>query len=330
MAYIDQPIKRSIIEKRPYKADKKFGSYPEERPTSELIKSGIIIINKPAGPTSHQVSAYVQDILKINKSGHSGTLDPGVTGILPVAIERATRIVQALLPAGKEYVCLMHIHKPVDETLLRDSLNQLVGTITQLPPIKSAVKREKRQRKIYYIEILEVDGQDVLFKVGCQAGTYIRKFCHDFGVKLGTGAHMAELRRTKAGPFDETTMVTLQDLADAFHYYTTENNDKYLRKCIQPIENAIVHIARIWVMDTTVDSLTHGAELKVPGITSVESDINKGDPVAIMTLKNELVCLGNATMSSEEMLKAEKGICVRTTKVFMLSGIYPKLAKFIE
>src|SRR3989344_3570653 len=114
-----EQVQRDILVKRACSTDSKFGCDPNERPIAQLLDFGVININKPKGPTSHMVSGYVQQIFKIDKAGHGGSLDPGVTGVLPVAIGKATRIVQTLLTAGKEYVCIMHLHKPVEEQQLR-------------------------------------------------------------------------------------------------------------------------------------------------------------------------------------------------------------------
>ncbi|MBN2458250.1 RNA-guided pseudouridylation complex pseudouridine synthase subunit Cbf5 [Candidatus Woesearchaeota archaeon] len=319
--------KKEILVRKEASTSDKFGCDPKLRPIKELIDYGIVNIDKPRGPTSHQVSAYVQKILGIKKSGHSGTLDPKVTGVLPVALGRGTRIVQALLSAGKEYVTIMHMHDVHDKGIVAGTCKKFVGKIKQLPPIKSNVKRQERYRKIYYLEIIEIKDKDVLFVVGTQAGTYIRKLIHDIGQAMGTGAHMAELRRTKAGPFNETTLATLQDLADAYHYYKEEGNENPIRHIIKPIEFAVLHLPKVWIIDTTVDTICHGASLKVPGISKVESDIQIGESVAIMSLKDELVALGTASMISKDMQKKEKGIAVRTSKVFMKTGTYPKIEK---
>src|SRR3989338_5033644 len=311
-----EKIERGIVTRKEAETDPSLGCKPEDRKTEEIVSYGIVNIDKPKGPTSHQVSAYVQKILNINKSGHSGTLDPAVTGVLPVALGRATRIVQTLLTAGKEYIAIMHLHKNVEEEKLKDTINKyFIGKIQQLPPLKSSVKRQLRRRTVYYLDILEIDGKDVLFKVGTEAGTYIRKLIHDVGKKLGTGAHMAELRRTKAGPFDEFTLFTLHELTDAYYFWKKESNDNFLRKVIQPVENGVKHLPKVWVFDTTVESLCHGVDLKVPGISKLNEGINKNDIAAIMTLKEELVALGIAKMNSKEML-GEKGIAVQTEKVF--------------
>ncbi|MBT3836144.1 RNA-guided pseudouridylation complex pseudouridine synthase subunit Cbf5 [Candidatus Woesearchaeota archaeon] len=297
--------------------DSKFGKKPEERSTEDLLKYGIVNVDKPKGPTSHQTSDFVKKILKVNKAGHSGTLDPGVTGVQPIAFGKATRIVQFLLTAPKEYVCVMHLHKIVEEEKLREAIKQFIGKIRQLPPVKSAIKREERTREIYEFEIIEIEGQDVLFRVLCQAGTYIRKLCHDIGELLEVGAHMAELRRTQAGPFrEEHNLVTLNDLTDAMHYYTEERNDKYLRYCLQPIENAITHLPKCWIFDNTILSLTNGRDLAVPGISKLEN-FKKGETIAVLTLKGELVAVGEAKMSAVAVNTNEKGIAIKISKVFM-------------
>ena len=319
-------IERQVFEKRQAKTDPKFGMDPENRPIDTLLDFGVIPVNKPKGPTSHQVSSYVQKILNIKKSGHSGTLDPKVTGVLPVAIGRATRIVQALLPSGKEYVCIMHLHNEAEPDTIREVMKSFVGKIKQLPPIKSSVKRDWRYRKIYYLQILEIDGKDILFRVGCQAGTYIRKLCHDIGDKLGTGAHMAELIRTKAGPFNDSEMYTLQELRDAVEYQK-EGNERFLRTIIKPIEYGVRHLPKVWVLDSAIEPICHGTDLARPGVAKVESDIQVDEMVAIMSLKDELIAIGQVKMISKDMLKDERGIAVKSDKVFMLPGTYPRITK---
>ncbi len=322
-------IERTLLERQHLKTSEKFGKKPSKRSIQELLSSGIIVIDKPSGPTSHQVSAFVQKILGIDKSGHSGTLDPKVTGVLPVAIGKGTRIVQSLLTAGKEYVCLMHLHAPFDEAKLRSVIQeQFIGKIKQLPPVKSAVKRQWRYRKIYYLEILEIIQQDVLFVVGTQAGTYIRKLCHDIGLAMGSGAHMAQLRRTKAGPFNEkTNLCTLQDLTDAMYYYKENKDETKLRKLILPLEEGVSHLPKVYVADSTVNALCQGATLKVRGIAQVDSEIQVDEPVAVMTLKGELIAVGQSKLTSKDMVHAHRGIAVKSSQVFMQPGVYPKIEK---
>lgn len=316
-------IKREVLVKKEAQTSGKYGKKPDEKSVDEFIHYGIVNINKPSGPTSHQVAEYVKNILNIKKSGHSGTLDPGVTGILPVALDKAVRVTQFLLNAGKEYVCLMHLHKEVSEEDIKKTVKKFVGKIQQLPPVRSAIKRQVREREVYYFDILETDGQDILFKIGCAAGTYIRKICSDFGKELGIGAHMAQLVRTKAGPFNEKNMITLHSLKDACTLYE-KGDDKEIKKIILPIEKAVEHLPRIWVMDSTISPVCHGSPVFAAGITKFESEIKRGDIVAVFSLKNELVCVGTAEMSSKEILKKEKGTVINKTKVFMEREVYPK------
>ena len=317
-----EKIKREILVKKEATTSDEFGCYPDKIPLSELINYGIINLNKPSGPTSHQVSDYVQKILYIKKSGHSGTLDPKVTGVLPIALGRATRVVQTLLKSGKEYIGLMHLHREVPESEINEAAKEFIGKIKQLPPIRSAVKRQIREREIYYLKILEISDKDVLFKIGCEAGFYIRKFCVQFADKLNINAHLMQLVRTKAGPFTEKTWCTLHDLKDSYINWKEKNNEKDLRKIILPIEAAVKHLPKIWILDSAVNTVCHGADLSVPGISKLESDIKMGDLVAILTLKNELVCLGKALIDSKDLLTEKKAVAVKTSKVFMQRNTY--------
>jgi len=319
-------IKREILVRKESETDENYGSSPKDRKIEERIKYGVVNINKPSGPTSHQISDYVKKILNVKKAGHSGSLDPKVTGVLPIALDRATRVVQVLLKTGKEYVALMHLHEEIDEKTIKKVMKDFIGKIVQLPPIKSAVKRVERTREIYYLEIMEIEGKDVLFRVGCEAGTYIRKLIHDIGLNLGCGAHMSQLVRTQVGTFTDKNMVTLHDLKDAYEYYK-EENDKELRKIIFPVEKAVEHLPMVWVFDSSIDNLCHGADLYFGGISKVHSEISDGDLVAVMSLKDELVCLGKSEFSSEDLLEGIKGVAVKTNKVFMEIGVYPSSKK---
>ena len=172
------------------------------------------------------------------------------------------------------------------------------------------------------MEILQVQEKDVLFRVGCQAGTYIRKLVHDMGVKIGVGAHMTELRRTKAGCFDESSLCSLEKLADAYHRWQEQANQEAIREVVQPIENAVRHLPKIWIDDLAVEPVCHGCDLFLPGVSKLHSNIQAADLVAIMTLKDELVAIGQAILASSEITEQEKGAAVRVHKVFMREGTY--------
>ncbi len=322
-----EEVKRSVVVKQAATSDSQYGGVPSSRTVDVAVQYGIVNVNKPAGPTSHQVAEFVQKVLGIDRAGHGGTLDPGVTGVLVVALGRATRVAQFLLPAGKEYVGILRLHAPVEEKQLRSVIDVFVGKIMQLPPVRSAVVRKLRERSVYYFEVLEVNGQEVLFRVGVQAGTYIRKLCHDIGVKLGVGAHMAQLVRTKAGPFSFDTTVTLQDLEDAVYYWKEKGNDTFLKKLIVPVESAVVHMPKVWIQDSAVDAVCHGATLHVPGVVKYEVPLEKGDIVAILSLKDELVAIGESHITGTELKTVSKGVVAKTSRVFMLAGTYPKFKK---
>ncbi len=249
-----------------------------------------------------------------------------MTGILPIALEEATKATQAFLMYGKEYVCLMQLHDDVQESKIRSVLNEFVGEIYQKPPLRASVKRVLRKRMVYGIEILEIENRHVLFKVACEAGTYVRKLCSDVGEALSCGAHMRELRRVRAGPFTEDEgMVTLYDMLDASLLYEEEGNDERLRKIIQPVEKAFEFIPKIYVKDSAVDAICHGAELAAPGVAKLNSGIKKGDTLALFTLKNEAIALAKSSISSKEMLKKNYGAVAKITRVVMPVGSYPKL-----
>jgi H/ACA ribonucleoprotein complex subunit 4 len=316
---------RKLIAIRKSTTDPNYGKPPGERTVEELIDYGFINLDKPSGPTSHEVVSWIKGMLRAKKAGHGGTLDPGVTGILPVALNEATKVVQALLPAGKEYVCVMRLQGDAKEGDIRKVFKEFTTEIYQRPPVKSAVKRELRSRRIYYMDILEIQGRDILYRVGCEAGTYIRKLCHDMGEVLKVGAHMVELRRTKSGSFTEDDIVSLHDLMDAYAFWREKGIEEHIRKVITPVEGAVDFLPRVVLRDSAVDSVCHGAALAVPGLSQIDAEIKPGDLVAMFTLKGELIALGQAKMDTTTMLTEKSGIAVKTDRVLMKPDTYPKM-----
>ncbi len=321
-------MKTNLITKSKSITNPEYGCKPEDREITDYINNGVINLDKPSGPTSHEVDSWVKRILKLDKTGHGGTLDPKVTGILPVGLADATRAIQLLLTAPKEYVCLLTFHADVPESEIRRVFEEFTGKIFQLPPVKSAVKRELRTRNVYYSTIYEIKGRDVLFRIGCEAGTYVRTYCHNIGEALGVGAHMAELRRTQVGSFREReNLVTLQDVTDAYHFYIEDGDESFLREAIMPMERAADYLPKVVIKDSAVDAICHGADLASGGVAYLSDNIKKGDIVAIETLKCELVGAGNSLYFTDEILEAEGGFVVNTSKVFMKPGVYPRLWK---
>ena len=321
-------IKRELLIKTEDTTNPKYGRKPQERTAEEYIRYGVINLDKPAGPTSHEVAAWTKKIMHLTRIGHGGTLDPKVTGVLPITLEDSTKIVQALLYSGKEYVCVMKLHGDAEEQRIRKVLEEFEDVIYQRPPLRASVKRQLRTRRIYYIDFIEMDGRNVLFKVGCEGGTYIRKLCYDMGEILGCGAHMQELRRTRAGPFVENSnKVTLHDVAYWFAEWQEKKEEKILREFIQPMETALALIPKIVVRDSAVDALCHGANLTAPGVLSVESGIAKGSMAAVFTLKGEAVALAKILLSTEEILNLNYGTVAVLQRVLMPRGTYPKVWK---
>jgi len=317
-------INRKRLARVEFASDPGFGTEPSRRSVEALMKLGVMVLDKPAGPTSHQVAAWARDILGVPRAGHGGTLDPNVTGVLPVTLDMATKAVGSLLYASKEYVCYMKLHREVKEEKVRSVLADFEDEIFQVPPLRSAVKRQQRSRRIYSLKGLEIDGRDVLFKASCQAGTYLRTLCTDVGEVLGAGAHMQELRRTRTARFTEKDAITLHDLKDAFVFWKEDHDEKPIRAAIRPMEALLTHLPAVIIRDGAVDAVCHGARLAVPGLVALDSDIVKGDRVAVFTAKGEGVALGLSELSSDQMMEQNQGIAVTPDRILMPTGTYPK------
>jgi H/ACA ribonucleoprotein complex subunit 4 len=300
------------------------GTPPEKRTLAQLFQYGVIILDKPKGPTSHQVAAWVKDILGISKAGHGGTLDPNVSGVLPVFLNHGTKAVQAIHEGDKEYVGVMRLHRDVQKNKIKAIWNEFRGDVLQMPPVRSAVKRELRTRRIYESEILEIEGRDVLFKVSCEAGTYIRVLAHDVGEALGVGGHLQDLRRTRTATLKEEGCVTLHNLKDAMAYFKENKDETAIRACILPMERAFEHLPKAIIKDNAAAAVSHGAPLAAAGILSLSASIKKGDMVVILSRAREAVALGRALNNAEAIAQAEEGIVMVTDRV-LIPEIFPKL-----
>lgn len=313
-------------------SDARFGFHPEKRPLSEHLSYGLILLDKPPGPTSHEAVAWVRRIAGLEKAGHSGTLDPLVTGVLPVGLGEATKALSILLLGPKEYIAVARLHSSLPETVVEKVVEEFGGEIGseiyQRPPQRSSVKRVTRTRWIYKLEIVERTGNLLLLRVLCQAGTYIRKLIYDIGEVLGCGGTMVELRRVMVTPFtEEDSLTTLHELYDAFQTYRESGDESKLRRLVIPVERAFGHMKAVVVRDSAVDSVCHGAQLAIPGIVSLSRAINRDDLVGLFTGKGEIVAISQAKMSSRDIESSEKGIAFVTRRVIMKSGTYPRMWK---
>jgi tRNA pseudouridine55 synthase len=302
-----------------------YGHFPDQRPVADLLDFCIIPLDKPAGQTSSQVVAWVRQMLGAARAGHSGTLDPPATGLLPIALGDGTKALSTLLLGPKQYYAVMRLHNPAGESELAAVLKEFSGDIYQKPPERSSVKRVRRVRTIYELEQVERDGNLVLLRVLCQAGTYVRKLVYDMGEILGVGASMIELRRTRVSDLTEAMgLVRLHNLSLATSLYREKGDERLLRQCVWPIESALTHMKSVVIKDSAVDALCHGATLTVPGVARASRDLAGGDPVVIYSQKGELVALANSKMSFDEIYEAEKGVACVVERVIMPSGTYPK------
>jgi len=316
---------REVFVKTQEGTNPEWGRPPSQRPAEEHIRYSLVLLDKPRGPSSHEVAAWVKKILGVDRAGHAGTLDPKVSGVLPIAVAEGTKVLMALSRSDKVYVAVAKFHGDVDVERLRAVLQELQGAIYQKPPLRSAVKRQLRTRRVYSLELLEVDGRYAVIKMHVEAGTYARKIIHDIGEILGVGANMRELRRVAVSCFAEDETVTLQDVADAYYVWRKYGDDTYLRRVLLPIEEVARHLPKIWVRDSAVDALCHGAPLAAPGIAKFEIPFSRGELVALFTLKGELIGVGRALVDGEEVKKMERGLVARTDRVVMRRGTYPPM-----
>jgi len=305
--------------------DNKYGTFYDKRSIEQLLDYGLIILDKPPGPTSHETVAWTKRLLKIPKIGHSGTLDPQVSGVLPLGLGEATKALGVLLYGPKEYHALGRIHSLPSKEKLDKIIQLFTGEIFQKPPQRSAVVRQTRTRTIYEWEILEQKERLLLTRILCESGTYIRKLYYDIGEILGPGATMIELRRTRVDQFHESDgLITLHELANAFSVWEEKKDESKLKKIIKPIEYAFSEIKSVIVRDSAVDAMCHGAQLAIPGILKISPNLKKGDIVGIYTQKGEIVALAESTMSEEEIRDATKGYAFETKRIIMAINTYPR------
>ena len=305
--------------------DDAYGTYYDKRTIEQLLNYGIILLDKPPGPTSHETVAWTKRILKLPKIGHSGTLDPQVSGVLPLGLGEATKALGVLLYGPKEYHALGRVHSLPSKEKLDETIDLFRGEIFQKPPQRSAVVRQTRTRTIYEFEVLEQKERLLLTRILCESGTYIRKLYYDLGEILGPGATMIELRRTRVNQFRETDgLVTLHELANAFAFWEEEKDDSKLMKMIKPVECAFSELKSVVIRDSAVDAMCHGAQLAIPGVLQISPNLKKGDIVAIYTQKGEVVALAESMMSEEEIRDATKGYAFETKRIIMAPNTYPK------
>jgi predicted rRNA pseudouridine synthase len=284
---------------------------PEERSPDELLEFGVVNLDKPPGPSAHQVAAWVRDLADVDQAAHAGTLDPKVTGCLPTLTGAATRLSQVFLEGSKEYVSVLELHDEAPSDIEAIAA-EFEGPLYQKPPRKSAVVRQLRVREVYDLDVLEVRDRQALLRIRCESGTYIRKLCHDLGLALGTGAHMGDLRRTGTDPFDDSTLVTMEDLADGLAKWREDGEDDWLREVVKPAERALTHIPKITIAPSAAEEVAHGAQIYAPGVIDAE-EADEGQLVACYTPDGAAVCLGTMVGDAD----MDEGVVVELERVLV-------------
>ncbi|QSW99200.1 RNA-guided pseudouridylation complex pseudouridine synthase subunit Cbf5 [Haloterrigena alkaliphila] len=275
---------------------------PDERTPAELLTFGVVTLDKPPGPSSHQVSGWLRDAVDetlaardagatIDRAAHAGTLDPKVTGCLPVMLGDATRLAQVFLEGPKEYVAVLECHGPVPGDV-ESVVAEFEGPIYQKPPRKSAVARRLRVREIYDLEVLEAAERQVLLRIRCESGTYVRKLCHDLGLALGTGGHMGHLRRTATAPFDDRELSSAYEFLDALAFWREDDDPDPLREVVAPAERILEGIPSVLIAESAAREVANGAPVYAPGVLEVDDEASAGDLVACFTPNGAAVCLG--------------------------------------
>jgi tRNA pseudouridine55 synthase len=300
---------------------------PDERSVADLLEFGVVNLDKPPGPSAHQVTGWVRNLVddaglgaEVDRAAHAGTLDPKVTGCLPILLGDATRLAQVFLEGRKEYVAVLELHAPAPADL-ESVVAEFEGEVYQKPPRKSAVRRQLRSREVHTLDVLEVRDRQALLRIECESGTYVRKLCHDLGLALGTGAHMGDLRRIRTDPFDDRDLATLQDLTDALAWAgeTGEDDDRVgehpgeqpLRGIVSPAERSLTHLPRVTVASSAAEQVAEGAPVYAPGVLEADEGIERGsDLLACYTPDGAVVCLGrlvgNPDAESGEVVTLER------------------------
>ncbi|WP_435062592.1 RNA-guided pseudouridylation complex pseudouridine synthase subunit Cbf5 [Halobaculum sp. EA56] len=274
---------------------------PDDRTVEDLAAFGVVNLDKPAGPSAHQVAAWVRDVLGVDRAAHAGTLDPKVTGCLPTLTGDATRLAPVFLEGAKEYVAVLELHAPAPTDLDR-VVAEFEGDLYQKPPRKSAVKRRLRTREVYDLDVLDRTERQVLLRIRCESGTYVRKLCHDVGLALGTGGHMGHLRRTATDPFDDRDLRTLHDLVDGVAFAEGRDTDdggpdeSLLREVLRPAEEAMTGLPSLTIAPSAAREVANGAPVYAPGVVA-RGQVGAGDPaegdlLACYTPNGAAVCLG--------------------------------------
>ena len=304
--------------------DDAIGAYPDQKTIEQRLESGFFLLDKGAGPTSHQVAAWVRDMLGLPRLGHGGTLDPFATGVLPLMSGKAMRLTKQILEHDKTYIAVFQFKNEIEQDTLDAVMEQLTGRIYNVPPEISAVRVQVRTRKVHDFTLLDQSAKRIVARIRCEAGTYIRTMARDMGLFLDQPVELKELRREDSGRFSLDDCVQLHDIADAIWLWKECNEGEALLRMLHPTEKLLAGLPRIVVKDSAVAALAHGAPLLRPGIVSIPSNLSSGQNVLVTSLKGEAVCFVKVNCDSESITNMEKGEIARPSAVLMSDDVYPR------
>jgi len=301
---------------------------------------GVLNVNKSAGVTSHDVVDAVRRLYRIRKVGHTGTLDPRGTGVLPICVGRATKIAQFLTTADKEYEMVVHLGITTDtqdadgritqEAEVRvtreeveGALKRFEGEIQQIPPLFSAkrirgerlyriarrgeeVAREPVTVRVYAIRLTFFNPPHVGLWVHCSKGTYARTLCDDLGKVLSCGAHLYSLVRVRAGRFELKDALTLSDLQALIA--AGKGEQPFI-----PIDEALSHLPAVHVLPEATRAILRGSPVIAAHVASVAPEVTEGAVVRVLGFRRQLLSLATATVDAAEFPRVDPRRTVLTT-----------------
>jgi tRNA pseudouridine55 synthase len=291
---------------------------------ARLREGAFLLVDKPRGPSSHQVTAWVRDLIGVPVAGHAGTLDPNVSGLLWVGVGPALKLLPLVLEFPKRYVASVVLHGEASAREVSRVLAEFTGPIYQTPPVRSAVKRERRVRTVHRLTLLETEGPRLLLDLTADSGTYVRTLAVDVGEALGLGGHMEELRRVATGPFREEASVPLAAIADAAAA-RAEGNPAPMLELLHPIGEVWREFPTVVVKEGAASAIAHGAGLASGGILALPKPFSRGAHVALVSRSGELIATGVALRGSEEVGHVKHGWVVDGTRVFVDPARFPTL-----
>lgn len=313
---------------------------------------GFLNINKPEGWTSHDVVARLRSLLKVKKVGHTGTLDPAATGVLPICLGKATKLARLLTETDKDYRAVMRLGETTDtqdatgkvlvrravdgltEGRVRDVLVSFRGEIRQIPPMYSAVKvngqplykaaragreveRAARTVTLHRLDLIQMAGSDVTLEVTCSKGTYIRTLCVDIGEQLGVGAHLHHLVRTRSGPFRIEEAMTLSEVETALQ-------EGRIRERVLSAARVLKDFPSVSVTHLGARLLLHGTPIGMQAVGRLPKEFKTGQSVLVYNVAGDLIALAEALVGRSEAPDSDpagKGDLFRLDKVLVSADV---------